>query len=165
MAVDQVVQLGGVKQRAVARDQQDPLGAELERAVDAVARRLVVALLLVLEHHRAVAGGDPLRAVVAGHDQHHVDQRATAQRDQDVGEHRLGKYSARGPIERLAEALLGFLEAFDRQDREGVWFGHRANASYLSPSVNSSVRAASARRPSAPSISTSVSSTGSPAAG
>ena len=65
---EQLLELFGVEQRAISGDEQRPLDPVLERGLDALCGRRVVAALVVLDDGRAVAAGDPLGDAVAADD-------------------------------------------------------------------------------------------------
>ena len=75
---EQLLELLWIEHRAVSGDKQRSVRSRHQRVADAVERRDVVAPVVVVEHHRAVAARDPLRAVVGGDDDGLVDRSACA---------------------------------------------------------------------------------------
>ena len=70
-----ILELLGVEQRTVAGDQQHPLGpGHSALAATPLAAATLWPWSCVVEHRRAVAAGDPLGAVVGGHDDDLVDR-------------------------------------------------------------------------------------------
>ena len=115
----QRVDVGGRKQRAVAGDEQRALDAIVDERLDPACGGGVVAPLVVLDHARAVPTGDSLRDAIAAHDDDPLERRHPPERDERVGEHRLGQRPAVVLGQLEAQALLGLVEALDREDRDG----------------------------------------------
>ena len=115
----QLVDLARVQRRAVAGHEQHALVVALERPVDAGPRGVRVAAVVVGDRLGVVGAGQRLGAVLAGDHDHLVDPLGAAQRVQHVADHGLGQRPAGAGVERLVQALLGVVEALDRQHRAG----------------------------------------------
>ena len=163
---DQLVELGGVEQRAVAGDEQHPLGA----AAPARGRSRAAAASLWPAGRRprsprAVAAGDPLGDVVGGDDEHLVDQRRPRRSAISTSENIASTSARRGRrVELVArDAAWPRSKRLDREDgeRRHRRYNARRSAGSARPSAKRSVcLGAAARRRSGVSISTSVSQHG-----
>ena len=132
-AAERPVELGRVEQRAVAGQQRDRGRALRLGGGDADHRRLGVAGVGgVLHDLDARLGGQHRDLGLAADDDHAVDQLRARELLEHVGGHRRGEQRAVGRREHVGEALLGGVEALDRDDGGGL---HAAEAIGRAPAA------------------------------